>query len=198
MFLDKLKSFFRKNDNNEKLKIEYASPRNEYYGKVAERYGTLQMVLLVVLTLFILVALMINSSWISYENFYYFFTDLGNYITTADSDIENVIYDTGSFYDFNIFEGKLAVAGSGGVALYTASGRTAFESKDAIASPKIEAAERYMMVYDAGGKEYRIYNLFTEVYSAETQYSVYGAAVADDGTYAIITGNGRLKGLVEV
>jgi len=198
MFLDKLKSFFRKNDGKEKLKIEYASPRNEYYGKVAERYGTLQMVLLVALTLFILIALMINSSWISYENFYFFFTDFGNYLTTADSDIENVIYDTGNFYDFDMFEGKLAVAGSGGVALYTSSGRTALESNEIIASPQIESSQRYMMVYDLGGKEYRIYNLFTEVHSADTQYSVYGAAVADNGSYAIITGNGRHISCVEI
>ena len=75
MFLDKLKSLFRKNDGKEKLKIEYASPRNEYYGRVSDRYGTLQMLLLVLLTVFVLVALLINSEWISYENFYFFIND---------------------------------------------------------------------------------------------------------------------------
>jgi len=198
MFLDKLKSFFRKNDDKEKIKIEYASPRNEYYGKVAERYGTLQMVLLVVLTLFILVALMINSSWISYENFYFFFSDFGNYLTTADSDIENVIYDTGNFYDFELFKGKLAVAGSSGISLYTPSGRVALESDERIPSPDIETSERYMLVYDVGGNEYRIYNLFTEIYSEDMKYPVYGASVADNGSYAVITGDGAHISCVNV
>lgn len=190
MFLDKLRSFFRKNDGKEKLKIEYASPRNEYYGMVSERYSTLQMVLLVVLTLFILVALMINSSWISYENFYFFFNDFGNYLTTSDSNIENIIYDTGDFYDFEVFCGKLAVAGDSGISLYTRSGRTAFSYDESVASPQLESSERYMVLYDSGGKEYKIYNLFTEVYSEKTEYPVYGAAVADNGSYAIITGDG--------
>ena len=38
MFLDKWKSFFRKNDVKEKQKTEYKSQRNEYYGRVADRY----------------------------------------------------------------------------------------------------------------------------------------------------------------
>ncbi len=190
MFLDKLRSLFRKNDGKEKLKIEYASPRNEYYGRVAERYSTLQMVLLVLLTLFILISLMINSEWISYENFYFFFVDFGNYLTSADSDIENVIYDTGNFSDFEVFGGKLAIAGSSGIKLYTRSGRLALESKDVVATPSIEVSDRYMMIYDSGGKEYKIFNLFTEVYSENTEYPIYGASVADNGSYAIITGDG--------
>ena len=156
------------------------------------------MILLVALTLFILVSLMINSSWISYDNFYFFFKNFGNYITTPDSNIENIIYDTGNFYDFELFNGKLAVAGSSGFALYTDSGRTVFKTDETVASPKIEASERYMMVYDIGGKEYRIYNLFTEVYAETLSYSIYGASLADDGSYSVITGDGLHQSSVNV
>ncbi len=191
MFLDKLKSFFRKNDGKEKLKIEYASPRNEYYGRVSDRYGTLQMLLLVLLTVFVLVALLINSEWISYENFYFFVSDFGSYLTDGDSDIEGIIYNTDSFSDFEIYGNKIAVAGTSGMTLYTSSGREVFTDSDVIGDPELEMSKRYMLLYDAGGKEYRIYNLFTEVYSETIDFPIYGSTVADNGSYAIITGDGQ-------
>ena len=198
MFLDKLKSFFRKNDEKGKIKIEYAGPRNEYYGRVAERYGTLQMIILVLLTVFVLVSLLINSEWISYENFYFFVNDFGSYITDGDSDVEGIIYNTDSFSDFGIFGNKIAIAGNSGTALYTSSGREVFFDNDVIgdpeleiSDPELEISDRIMILYDAGGKEYRIYNLFTEVYSEITDFQIYGATAENNGSYAIITGDGQ-------
>ena len=191
MFLDKLKPLFRKSEGKEKSKIEYASPRNEYYGRVSDRYGTLQMILLVLLTVFVLVALLINSEWISYENFYFFVNDFGSYLTEGDSNIEGIIYNTDKFSDFELYGNKIAIAGSSGITLYTASGREVFSDGDVIGDPELEISKRYIMLYDAGGKEYRIYNLFTEVYSQVTDFPIYGSAVADNGSYAIITGDGQ-------
>ena len=198
MFLDKLKVLFRKDDGKTRIKTEYASPRNEYYATVAERYGTAQMLLFVLLSLFLVVALLINSEWISYENFYYFVYDFGDYITSADGDIESIVYDTGNFSDFGIFSGKLAVAGANGLKLYTSSGRTAFEDADPIAKPVLDISESFMLAYDSGGSEYRIYNLFTVVHSQNTDYPVYGASIADNGAYAIITGDGTHTSCVKV
>ncbi len=198
MFLDKLKTLFRKNDDKNRIKTEYASPRNEYYATVADRYGTVQMLLFVLLSLFLVVALLINSEWISYENFYYFVYDFGDYITSADGDIESIVYDTGNFSDFGIFSGKLAVAGANGLKLYTSSGRTAFEDTDPIAKPSLEISESFMLSYDSGGSEYRIYNLFTVINSQNTDYPIYGASIADNGAYALITGDGTHTSCVKV
>ncbi len=198
MFLDKMKLLFRKNDGKERIKTEYASPRNEYYATVADRYGTVQMLLFVLLSLFLIVALLINSEWISYENFYYFFYDFGDYLTSADGDIESIVYDTGNFSDFGVFGGKLAVAGSNGLFLYTSSGRSVFEDTDPIPKPTLETAESFMLAYDNGGYEYRVYNLFTVIHSQNTDYPIYGAATADNGSYALITGDGTHTSCVKV
>lgn len=195
MFLDKLKPFFKagkrylKNGaENEELKVEYANPQNEYYAKVSDRYGVLQILLFAALSVFLIVSLLINSEWVSYQNFYYFFSDFGNYMTTADSDIENVIYDTGNLSDYGLFGGKLAVAGKDGVELYTMSGRSVYKQDiDVLKNPKIEASERYMLVFDNGSREYRIYNMFTKIHSEITDKPIYGAASADNGNYALIT-----------
>ena len=69
---------------------------------------------------------------------------------------------------------------------------------EAIPNPVIESAEKYMLIYDFGGKEYRIYNLFTKVHTEKTEHEIYGAATADNGSYAIITGNGTHLSCVKV
>ncbi len=198
MFLDKLKPLWRHKSGTEKLKTEYASPRNEYYATVADRYGTVQMLLFVLLSLFLIVALLINSEWISYENFYYFFYDLGDYLTSADGDIESIVYDTGNFADFAVFGGKLAVAGGNGITLYTSSGRSAFEDTDPLPKPSLCTSDSFMLAYDNGGTEYRIYNLFTVIHAEKTDYPIYGAAAADNGSYALITDDGRHLSCVKV
>ncbi len=198
MFLDKFKSLLRFKNDNEILKTEYASPRNEYYATVADRYGTVQMLLFVLLSLFLIIALLINSEWISYENFYYFFYDFGDYLTSADGDIESIVYDTGNFADFGVFGGKLAVAGGNGITLYTSSGRSAFEDTDPLPKPSLCTSDSFMLAYDNGGTEYRIYNLFTVIHSEKTDYPIYGATAADNGAYALITDDGRHLSCVKV
>ncbi len=187
MFLDKLRGYFRLRDAPEPIKPEYKSPRNEYYGRVSERFSTAQMILYVVLTVFVLVSLMINSEWITYENFYYFFSDMGDYITASDTEIEDVIYTADRKQTFSMYGGKFAVAGNSGLKLYTASGRLIIDDGDKIANPKLSASDRYLLMYDHTGTEFRIYNIFTEAFSANTDFPIYGADVADSGDFALVT-----------
>ena len=197
MFFDRAKRLFNNNEK-ETVKIEYASPKNEYYGRVSDKYGTAQMILVVCLTLVVLVGLMFNNEWISYENFFFFFSDFGEYITSADSDIESIIYHSGSFCDYDIFGDKLAVSSQDGVNVYTNSGRTVLSDSESLPTPVIESAEKYMLVYDFGGNEYRIYNLFTKLHAEKTEYKIYGGDAADNASYAIITGNGTHLSCVNV
>ena len=187
MFLDKLKRYLRVKDSPQAIKAEYASPRNEYYGKVSERFGIAQTLLYVLLTLVVLVSLMINSEWITYENFYYFFSDMGDYITASDSDIEDVMYSVDRNQSFALYEGKLAVAGNSGFKLYTSSGRLIIDDSEDIGNPKLEASDRYLLMYDAGGTEFRIYNMFTEIFSDHASGDIFAADVSDSGDVVIVT-----------
>ena len=187
MFLDKLRRYFRLRDAAEPIKPEYSSPKNEYYGRVSERFSTAQMILYVVLTVFVLVSLMINSEWITYENFYYFFSDMGDYITASDSEIEDVIYSNDRKQSFAVYGGKFAVAGNSGVRLYISSGRLIIDDTDVASNPKLEESERYLLMYDHQGTEFRVYNIFTQAFSANTDFPIYGADVSDSGDFALIT-----------
>ncbi len=187
MFLDNLKKYFRVNEGKEAIKPEYSSPKNEYYAKVSERFGTAQMVLYVVLTVVVLVSLMINSEWITYENFYYFFSDMGDYITASDSEIEDVLYNVDRKQVFSVYNGKFAVAGNSGLKLYTASGRLIIDDGDEISNPKLEESDVYLLMYDQGHTEFRVYNIFTEVFSADTDFPIHGADISDSGNFALVT-----------
>ena len=189
MFLDNMKKYFRLRDVKEPVKPEYSSPRNEYYGKVSEHFSAAQIILYVILTAVVLISLIINSEWVTYENFYYFFSDFGDYIASSDSDIEEVIYNADKQQSFSLYSGKLAVAGNSGVRLYTSSGRLMIEDGDSIANPKLKASDRYLLMYDGNNTEFRIYNIVTEAFSSNTEFSILGADIADSGDFALITGD---------
>ena len=191
MFLDNLKKYFRVNDGKEAIKPEYSSPKNEYYAKVSERFGTAQMILYVVLTVVVLISLMINSEWITYENFYYFFSDMGDYITASDSEIEDVLYSVDRKQAFSVYNGKFAVAGNSGLKLYTSSGRLIIDDRDEIFNPKLEDSDVYLLMYDQGHTEFRIYNIFTEVFSADTDFPIHGADISNSGNFALVTSDDK-------
>ena len=190
MFIDKLKKYFRLRDVPEPIKPEYSSPQSEYYGKVSERFSTAQMILYVVLTVFVLISLIINSEWIKYENFYYFFSDMGNYITDSDSHIEEVVYKEDLHQSFSMYGNKFCVVGNSGLKLYTASGRLIIDDCDEtqkLSNPKLSASDRYILMYDMGSGKYSIYNIFSKVFSGDMKAPVYGADVSDSGSFLLIT-----------
>lgn len=193
MFIEKIGAFFgKKGDGASKTE------KTGYYGGVAAKYGALSRILLVLLTFLIIITLLFFNDWISYDNFYYFFSDFGGYLTSADLGLENVIYDTGDFYDFGLFGGKLAVAGRNGVTLYTASGRAAFSDGAIASDPVLETSEKYMLAYNLGKEKFVVYNTFTDVYTGDTGFPIYGAAVADNGNFAVITEDGKHISSVKV
>ena len=187
MFLDKLKSYLRAGEDPEAIKAEYTSPRNEYYAKISERFGIAQTLLYVLLTVVVLVSLMFNSEWITYENFYYFFSDMGDYIVSSDTDLEDIMYNVDRNQSFTMYGGKIAVSGNSGVKLYTSSGRLVIDDGSDIGNPHLEASERYLLMCDIGGTEFRVYNMFTEVYTANTQDRILASDVSDSGDIAIVT-----------
>lgn len=197
MFLDKLKPYLHLG-GKDRIKKKYLSPHNEYYGRVADRLGTAEMLLLALLTLFLLVSLIFNNEWVSYDNLHYFITDFGAYLTSADDGIDRVILDADENSGVGVFGGKLAVAGKTGLRLYTPSGRVAISDDTVYSRSAIETSDRYMLVYGTGGKSFSVYNLFTEVYSESTEYPIYGAAVADNGSFAVITGDNTHISAVKV
>ena len=81
MFIDKIGAFFGKKGNGK-------TEQNGYYGTVAARYGTMSRILLVLLTFLVIITLLFFNDWISYDNFYYFFSDFGGYLTSADLGID--------------------------------------------------------------------------------------------------------------
>lgn len=198
MFLDKIKSYLRLGDQSQEIKAEYASPRNEYYAKVAERFGVVQTLLYVMLTIVVLVSLMFNSEWITYENFYYFFSDMGDYITSSDTDVEDIMYTVDRNQSFALYNDKIAVSGNSGVKLYTSSGRLIINDDKTIGNPRLEESDRYLLMCDIGGTEFRVYNMFTEVYSDHAQNTILAADVSDSGDIAILTKSDTSRSSVQL
>ena len=65
-----------------KVAVELDNPMNEYYENISVRLGIAQVVLYLLLFSFVILSFFANTDLITYQNFYYFFKDLG---ATADS-----------------------------------------------------------------------------------------------------------------
>lgn len=162
--------------------------RNEYFENISAKLGIFQVILYLSLFAFVILSFARNTNLITYQNFYHFFKDLNASMQTADSAVlESVTYPTDARQSITLFRQGVAIAGNHNVTVFTATGRQTVSQITSYASPTAIASDKYLLVYDLGGKKYALYNSYTQVYAGETDHPILGAAISDSGMYALIT-----------
>ncbi len=162
--------------------------RNEYYENISARLGLVQVVLFLGLFAFVVVSILANTQLITYQNFYYFFQDLGASAETVDIfDADSVSYLTSEEQDFAIYRGGLAVTGNTSVTIFSATGRQTLSASVQFRNPTAVGKGKYLLVYELGGYRYALYNANTELHSGKTDTPIAGAAVSDNGMYALVS-----------
>ncbi len=162
--------------------------RNEYYENISARLGLVQVVLFLGLFAFVVVSILANTRLITYQNFYYFFQDLGASAETVDIfDADSVSYLTSEEQDFAIYRGGLAVTGNTSVTIFSATGRQTLSASVQFRNPTAVGKGKYLLVYELGGYRYALYNANTELHSGKTDTPIAGAAVSDNGMYALVS-----------
>ena len=162
--------------------------RNEYYEEISARLGILQVILYMGLFAFVVLSFLRNTEMITYRNFYYFFKDLNASAETVDVfESDAVSYPTASEQSFALYRQGLAVAGSESVTVFTATGRQTVSQTIQYRSPIAAGAGRYLLVYEMGGKQFSLYNAYTQMFTGTSDYPIYGAAVSDSGMFALIS-----------
>ncbi|MBQ8416058.1 MAG: hypothetical protein IJX13_04055, partial [Clostridia bacterium] len=163
-------------------------PRNEYYENISARLGILQVILFLSLFAFVVLAVLANTNLITYQNFYYFFQDLGASAETVDVfNADSVSYLTAEEQSFTVYRKGLAVAGNHSVTLFSATGRQLLSVSVNYQNPKATGAGKYLLVYESGGTKYSLYNSNIQTPSGESAKPIVGAAVSDSGMYALIS-----------
>ena len=174
----------------QKEKIEDQVPHNAYYETVSVRFGLAQVILYLSLLAYVVLAFFTNTELITYQNFYHFFRDLNAGAEQVDIfGADSLSYPTAKEQSFALYRKGLAVAGNNNVTIFSATGRQTLGDSVDYRKPVAVGAGRYLLVYELGGTQYSLYDSNTQMYSAKSEFPIYGGTVSDSGSYALITGS---------
>ncbi len=168
--------------------IDFSSPSVPYYENLASRLSFARIVLYMALLVFVIVTVISNHRLITYDNLGLLAREIGASTRTAQSQADRLSYPiSATSADFVRYRGGLVIAGSDTVTVMSSSGRKTLSVNVDYAGPEVRASDRYFLSFDRGQPSFSVYNTFTQVYKQATEFPVYDASVADDGTFAILT-----------
>ncbi len=168
--------------------IDFSAPSIPYYENLATRLSFVRVVLYMVLLVFVVVTVASNHTLITYDNLYFLAKDISAATLTAQSEVDYINYPISSGdADFATYRGGLVIAGCEVVTALSGSGRQTLSVNVEYAEPAVRASEKYFLTFGRGERSFAVYNSFVQVHREETDFPVYDAAVADDGTFAVVT-----------
>lgn len=171
--------------------LDLSSPSVPYYTDLSRRFHLAQIVLYVVLFVFVVTAVVSSRERITYANLYYLVKDI-NAASILAEDSANaadrldypVSVTTPAFVRYR---GGLVSVGSQEVSVISGSGKQTLTAQVDYGTPAVAASEKYFITYGRGENSFSVFNAFTQVHTETTEFPVYGAAVADDGSFLILT-----------
>lgn len=182
--------------NPSSVKKNYDGKTDIYLAKVSYRYAYWRRILSIVL-LIVTIALLLSGN-LTYNKLYYLAKDVslaGDYVNSVH---DTITYNTGNSQSFATYREGLVVASRERMSIYSAGGRELFSANHTYGNPKLVSSKRYVLLYDVGGKQFSLYNSFSQVRDDKLDYSIYGASLADTGDFALITRGEKYDSVVRV
>lgn len=178
------------------VKKDCEAKTDVYYAKVSYRYAYLKRILCVLLVLTL--ASLVLSGSLSYNKLYYLTKDLKLADEYVKSVHDTITYNAGNSQSFALYRGGLAVASREKLELFSASGKELFSLNHSYGNPVLTPSGRYILLCDIGGKQFSLYNSFSKLRDDSLEYPIYGADIADNGTFALITSSADYRSCVKV
>lgn len=158
---------------------------NTYYMRVASRYGIAKWIALLLFTVYLLGMLVFGRSSITYENFLYLLRDF-NLSSGASGAYTSISYEEQQNMSFEEFKNTLAVVGSAGVRLYDGGGSAVFRDSTSYKTPVLATGDRYMLLYDEGGRDFSVMTTLARVLSGTTDGDILCGAMSASGNFALV------------
>ena len=183
----------------ERAKIRLDRPLDAYYEGISERFGIAQVLLYLSLLVFVVLSLISNTRLLTCQNFYYFFRDLGASAETVDVlHTDGLTYPTDASQSFTLYRQGLAVAGETSVTVFTPSGRQVISQKVQYSNPAAVGSGKYLLVYEADGLQYSLYNSYAQVYAGKSANAIRAAAVSESGAYLLLSASENFPSEMEL
>ena len=168
--------------------IDFSAPSVPYYENLASRMSFARVVLYMALLVFVIVTVISNHRLITYENLYYLAKDIGASTQIAHAEANRLNYPVSAGKaDFAPYRGGLVSVGTEVVTVMSGAGRKTLSVNVDYANPQVRASDKYFLTFGRGETSYALYNAFVQVHKEITEFPVYDAAVADNGTFAVLT-----------
>ena len=168
--------------------IDFSAPSVPYYTDLSRRFRLAQLILYVVLFVFLVAAVLGSRERITYANLYYLVKDINAASHMAEEAADQLDYSISTVSPaMTRYRGGLVIVGDNEVTVLSGSGRQTLHAQVNYATPAVAASEKYFLTYGRGETSFSLFNAFTRIHSETTEYPVYGAAVADDGSFILLT-----------
>lgn len=162
--------------------------KKSYWARVATKYGALWRLLLIVTALFAVLFVLLFSRSFTYDSILCFFRDVQSAASYYPTDYDTVYatYEEGECIALS-YRGGIAFVNAGGVEVYSPNGERSLDLSLEMEQPRAVSSRKYLVIFDHGKKGFAVTNSYAELYRGETEFPILGAAVADDGHFALIT-----------
>ena len=185
---------FKYNPNS--VKKDYDGKTDVYLAKVSYRYAYIKRIVCIALVL-VIVALLFSGS-LSYEKLVYLVKDVKLSNDYVNSVHDTITYNAGNSQVFAEYRSGLAVASRERFSIFSAGGRELLTSNHNYGNPALEVSDKNVLLYDVGGKQFSLYNSFTKTRDEKLDYPIYGADMAKNGDFALITKSEKYNSVVNV
>lgn len=153
----------------------------------AKKFRLYKFIAISVLVLFLLFGLVIFENDITVENLRYLIKYL-DFSSSGTFDEETVIlYNADPSNRFHVFRGDLVIANTGGVTLYDRRGSAVMTDRFTMSNPVCVPSDRYLIVYDLGGHQVRVYNSFSLLFEKSFDYVIQSVDLNSDGDFCVVT-----------
>ena len=151
----------------------------------ARSFRTAKFVILIVLFALLLTGLVAFRDEITLENVRYLIKYL-NFGSESTGEVSPIVYDADSSNRFEVYRGDLAVVNPSGLTLYEQSGKVALTDSFRMSNPTISVGDKYLLVYDLGGYNLRVYNSFSLLF--EKNFNIIRCAdINNNGFFSVAT-----------
>lgn len=163
--------------------------------KTVRRLDLVRGALVLTLILYIVVALIINSSYLTVDRLMRL---RSNVIYALGGDDDVLRYDSDTAVDFQLFQDGYAVLTRNGISLCGVDGNIYSTHTLQYKQPVMKVCGKYILCFDRGGTSWSLMNSFRILCSGTESSDIINGAVCDDGYFAIAAERTEYKGCVTV
>lgn len=149
--------------------------------------------------LILVLALMLGGKTFTADNLYYLYKDISSMNRPGETIATTLSYTAPeSAQDLVLYKKGLAVASDREVKIFNSTGRVTLTLGSEMRDPRILSCDKYVLVYDEGSGGFSVYNSFDRLYTETPDHFVSTAALADGGSFAVVTKTQEYRSSVTV